>query len=543
VHSHTHRPIAVFLVLLSCIFFLCAGLLLAPLIGIEGDEPLFVQAMYAPRVELYTVELRQHKIPLMLMTYVGTLKSWIYTPIFRVFGSGVMSLRVPVLLAGAATLWLLYLLLRRIAGDRAGLIGCAILAADSMYLVTTCFDWGPVALQHLLVLGGMLLTLRFYQERQAAALAGGFFLFGLALWDKALALWMLSGLGLGVISTFPRQFFATLTKRRLAVALAVLAFMVGSLPLLIFNINNHWDTFRGNFQLDTSGLGGKAKLLAQTAKGGGLLGWLTAPNWQTPVPRLPHGIIQQASAKISAIAGNPHSSLQLYLFVLALLISPLAGRTALRTIAFCLAVMTVAWLQMALNANTGGSVHHTILMWPLPAIIMAVSLAGVSRRLGRAGIPAIGLLLAIVLGSGWLLTNQYYAEAVRYGGGQSWTDGIYPLSRYLETVPKKYVFTLDWGIADPLRMLNGGRLMLATGNEQTSKPEVSPEDRAIVMRMLTDPDNIYVAHTRAYEMFEGSLAKFLKYAGEMGYAPELIQTVDDSLGRPVYEIYRFKPKA
>ena len=129
-HSHTHRPGPIFLVLLSCSFFLFAGLLLAPLIGIEGDEPLFVQAMYPPRVELYTVEIMHRKVPLMLMTYVGTLKSWIYTPIFQVFGSGVMSMRVPVLLAGSASIWLLYCLLRRIAGPRTGVIGCALLAAD-----------------------------------------------------------------------------------------------------------------------------------------------------------------------------------------------------------------------------------------------------------------------------------------------------------------------------------------------------------------------------------------------------------------------------
>ena len=51
-----------------------------------------------------------------------------------------------------------------------------------------------------------------------------------------------------------------------------------------------------------------------------------------------------------------------------------------------------------------------------------------------------------------------------------------------------------------------------------------------------------MAHTKAFEMFEGSAAKFLKYAGEQGFAPELIQTVADSHGRPVYEIYRFKAK-
>ena len=117
--------------------------------------------------------------------------------------------------------------------------------------------------------------------------------------------------------------------------------------------------------------------------------------------------------------------------------------------------------------------------------------------------------------------------------------GPMPFSRYPATwkrVPKRYVFTLDWGIADPLRLLNGGRLMLATGNEQTSKPEVSPEDRAIVLRMLNDPENLYVAHTKAFELFEGSAAKFVEVCrGGRVCAANCCQTVSDSHGRPVYE--------
>ena len=101
----------------------------------------------------------------MLMSYLGTLKSWIYRPIFQLFGTGVSAMRVPMLLAGAASVWLFYLLLRRIAGERAAVIGCGLLAADSLYLLTICFDWGPVALQHLLLICGMLLLFGFYQER------------------------------------------------------------------------------------------------------------------------------------------------------------------------------------------------------------------------------------------------------------------------------------------------------------------------------------------------------------------------------------------
>ena len=130
------------------------------------------------------------------MSYLGCLKTLIYSPIFRLFGNGAYAVREPALLFGAASVWLFFLLLRRIAGNRAGLVGCWLLAADSLYLLTTCYDWGPVALQHLLIVGGVLLLMRFYQTKSNASLALGFLLFGLALWDKALALWMLSGFGI-----------------------------------------------------------------------------------------------------------------------------------------------------------------------------------------------------------------------------------------------------------------------------------------------------------------------------------------------------------
>ena len=73
-----------------------------------------------------------------------------------------------MLLAGVASVWLFFRLLDRIAGRRAAIIGCTLLAVDSTYLLTVCFDWGPVALQHLLLVAGLLLLVRFYQLRGLA---------------------------------------------------------------------------------------------------------------------------------------------------------------------------------------------------------------------------------------------------------------------------------------------------------------------------------------------------------------------------------------
>jgi len=536
VKPHTQRLGITCVALISCIFFFTAGLAFLPHLGVEDDEALFAEGIYTPRSELYSIRIGQSDAPIMLMSYVGALKSWIYEPIFGFFGAGVLTLRVPMLLAGTGSVWLFYLLLRRVAGQRAAVIGCVLLAVDSSYLLTALFDWGPVALQHLLLLGGTFMLVRFYQQRGHSDLAWGFFLLGLALWDKALAVWLLSGMGIAAILTVPRQILAVATRRR--VAIAVMSFVVGALPLLIYNATNHWVTFRGNFRREPGGIAAKAPVLLATATGQGLFGYLTDEDWQTPEPHRPAGILETVSARISALAGHPRRDLLPYALALAVLLALVARGNDLRAILFALITAAVAWVQMAITVSTGGSVHHTILLWPLPQVVVAVSLASASRRSGRAGIPALAAVLAVSLISSALVMGEYHAMMVRNGGGQSWDDAIFRLSDRLKQIPAQNVLPLDWGIFDSLRLLNQGKLPLANGSDQVTKPEMNAEDREIADRMIAEPRNLYIAHTKAFEFFPGNSAKLLKYAAAAGYRREDVAVIPDSFGRPVYELYR-----
>ena len=99
--------------------------------------------------------------------------------------------------------------------------------------------------------------------------------------------------------------------------------------------------------------------------------------------------------------------------------------------------MIVAWAQMAVTANAGGSVHHAILLWPLPQMVIAISFAAASRRLGSAGIPAVALVLVALMISGMLVTNEYFCLIVRNGGSLNWTDAIFRLSDYLKGLKGK----------------------------------------------------------------------------------------------------------
>jgi 4-amino-4-deoxy-L-arabinose transferase-like glycosyltransferase len=521
----------------ACLFFFLAGRAFLPHLGIQNDEALFASVLYQPRAAAFMLHIGHSRVPLMLMSYLGTLKALLYSPIFRVLGTGVSALRAPVLLAGVASVWLFFLLLRRVGGERTAVIGCGLLAVDSMYLLTACFDWGPVALQHLLLVAGLLLLTRFYQTSQDLALVVGAFLLGLAMWDKALAVWMLTGIGIAGILTFRRQIFAVTTIRR--VATGALAFALGALPLIIYNADEKLATFRSNMARDTSNIPGKARLLMETADSGGLFGWMVNEDWQAPAPHQPEGWVQQASAHISSLAGHPRHNLMLYAFALALLLAPLARGDALRAILFALIAMAVAWGQMAVTANAGGSVHHTILLWPFPEMVIAVSFAAASRRLGRAGIPSVAAVLLVLMVSGALVTNEYYSLMLRNGGSQNWTDAIFRLADYMKGVPSKGIYCADWGIMDSLRLLNRGKLPLNVGTDPIRKPELSADDRAYLERMISEPGHVFIAHTKDYEFFEGVNAKLLKYAAESGYERAMLAVIPDGWGRPVYEVYHF----
>jgi len=522
------------LAIAACAFFFLAAQPFLPLLGIQNDEAIFMASFLEPRGGTIA-RIGAVRLPVMLVSYTGALKAWVYRPIFAVFAPNAWSLREPAVLAGAASLWLFFLFLRRIAGKRAAVIGCGLLAVDAVYLLTLSFDWGPVALQHLLLIGALLALVRFHQEGDHRALAGGFFLLGLAMWDKALAIWMLSGMGLAALALFRRQIARLVTKRRLAIA--VLGFGLGALPLIAYNATHRFDTFRGQ-TYDASEIPQKAGILLNTIRGDGLFGWLVNEDWQTASPHAPRAAIEKASSAASELAGKPRLSLLLYAFVLALLVAPLARGGELRAILFALIVMAVQWIQMAITVGAGASLHHTILLWPLPQLAAGVSFAAASRRIGRAGLPVAAAILAVSMASGALQINEYYRHAWRNGGSASWTEAIYPLARYAAGAKASAIYGVDWGILDSLRLIGEGQLPLDPVFGAIS-PDLEAGDLPRVMKALADPNALFLTHSTQFEFFAGRNEKLIKIAGTAGYRSDMVASFSDSFGRPIFEAYRF----
>src|SRR4051794_5053592 len=174
------RPANIF-ALCCCLLFVFSASLWIWLPGIQTDEALFTAGIYAPFDQsAHKVRIFGHDYVLMVMTYVGTLKSRIWSPIFRAFGVTAASIRLPAVLIGAVSVWWFYRLVLRTLGSRAAILACGLLATDSLYMLTIRWDWGPVALQHTLLIGGMLGIVAWWQDGRRLWLGLGFFAFGLA---------------------------------------------------------------------------------------------------------------------------------------------------------------------------------------------------------------------------------------------------------------------------------------------------------------------------------------------------------------------------
>src|SRR5215470_3472048 len=82
--------------------FVAAGVRFATRFGLSPDEVLFVGAARDPRGALCA--LRFLDLPVLIMPYIGALKSYVFMPIFRLAGVTTLSIRLPMVLCGAVTI-------------------------------------------------------------------------------------------------------------------------------------------------------------------------------------------------------------------------------------------------------------------------------------------------------------------------------------------------------------------------------------------------------------------------------------------------------
>jgi 4-amino-4-deoxy-L-arabinose transferase-like glycosyltransferase len=473
----------------ALMFFAGAACLFIPKIGIEADEVLFVPPVYH-YAAVGSVKIGRHQLPTMLMSYVGADKTWLLAAIIKAIPPSTWSLRLPAVLIGILSLWLLFATVRRLANDRVAAALVCLLATDPMFLLSTTMDWGPVALTHLFFIAALYFAAR---EKPMIFLAS--ISLGLAFWDKGTAVWTLPGLFLCMLVFFPGVVRAHASLVNVAKALA--GFAIGAWPFLRYNMLTHWATFRDNARFSTDGMPDKLRVMGVTLNGQGMFDWLVlggTPLWYTLAPvGIAAAVILLFNRRVAPIGPLAHFALFTGLFT---------------------------WISMLSAASGGTSIHHTILVWPwLP--LFALCVLGYALNGKQFGIAVAAMAISNIVMIG------LYAERARdYGPGPHWSDASFELPALIQSVPAdRKIATIDWGIDLPAIFLTGGSRRIEDRTFlDTSSPDFVAE--ATGTQFLT--------RVAEEEVKTGNNAKFDAAIGKLGLVRRVDRVISDRHGRPFY---------
>ncbi|MGA2879517.1 MAG: hypothetical protein ABSG13_11240 [Bryobacteraceae bacterium] len=498
-----------------------------------------------PTSTVFEAHIFHREIPLMLLSYLGALKSWIYFPILTRIRPSYLTIRLPVLLIGTLTVWLFTWFLERAHGRRVAWVGGLLLATDTVFLLTTCFDWGPVALQHLLSLAGMAMLLKFTSTGRRSTLFWGFFWFGLALWDKALFLWLFSGLAVAAVALFPREVWLRCTPRNLGLAAGGL--LLGALPLAAYNVAFNFDTFRSNSSFSLSQIPSRLHALRITWSGEILWDYMAHAPWAPGAQREPATELEDVSAEVHSAAGvryHYHNEMEPAFWGGLALLPALWFTRARKTMLFCLIAMLVAWFQMAITKDAGLGAHHVVLLWPLPHWFLAVAFVEAARwrplQWKHAGTILLACTVLFLAVDNLLLTNEYFYQLASYGPTKNWSDAIFRLSDEAGHIKSHELIVDDWGILNPLVALHRNRLPLVYADQSFLAPGTAENYRQRAIKRVAE--EVWIGHTPEFQQWSGVNERIVRVAREAGFEKQLIQTVPDRNGRPVFEIFRFVRK-
>lgn len=494
------------------------------------DAALELACLYPCSAPAWATQIFGKTVPWMVMTYLGSVKAWLFAPLLAVWPATVWTLRLPLLAVAALSAGLFAMLLRRLFGTRAAMGGSLLLAVDASYVLAGSIDFGPVVGLHVLWLAGVLLLLRFERQGGLGILALAFFCFGVALWHKALFLWMLGGLGIAGLVAFPRRVLGQVTAKRVGVAAG--AMLVGCLPLVVYNVQFPLRTFRiGDVVGESSSVSHKLLILRRTLDGSVLQGFLNEEAW-VETRKAPETSAAKASVAVAQAFGAIRSNTVPWFAGAALLLTPwLLVTEGRQAVVFCWTYLAVVWAQMALVGKTGGSIHHVLLLWPVPQMLLVIAGREVARR-WRQGIWVAVAGLSLMVTGNLLLLNQYYADLATKGPGPVFTDAVEPLRARLEAGDAEQILTVDWGYQATLCLQSKGRLPVQA---------VEFGDREQLGLWIRQPATVFVAHSPQVELAAGVHEKLRGAARELGWERQVTAVIADRNGRPRFELWRFEP--
>jgi 4-amino-4-deoxy-L-arabinose transferase-like glycosyltransferase len=495
------------------------------------------------------LHLAGRTLPLMVMDYKGVVHTYWALPFLWALGINVFALRLSCLFLSVLTMALTHRFVRQLYDGRVAAMALLLLAVNPSFLFWS--RQGALWTTAMLTCGmGALAALAAWRHTgRDWALVAGAFLLGLGLSAKLPFLWFPMALAISVAlyhvagrrrGWIPER--AALSLRHCIIAL--LALMLGLLPLLIYNLQTGGtlDVLLRNLRTSYYGVNNLAYLPNLKARWNHLRALLNGSAfWYLGGPY--HDPILPVAFWVSAVA----------LLACGFRLAIRRGSTSER---FCpstggkdsgqpadVLIRLFPLVMMALMVLQSGATvsglwpEHYLLLLPFPQVVIALGLDLLRpqcrrrRRLAWLLPLAMALLMAGQLRVD-LLTHRALA---RSGGFSAHSDASYRLAEYLEGKGRP-VIAMDWGIQATVQFLTQGRVnpVERFGFQNLEHPST---DFAVAMApYLEDRDTYYIFHAPEETVYEGRREVFEELVRQRGLVPDGKRIIYDRSARPLFVI-------
>ena len=482
--------------------------------GIQYDEAGFVNAATL-RVPGIFIAHSSFGIPTMIFAYTGALKSWLYEPVFAIFGTGPAAIRVPVVLLSSAGLILLFLAVRDLVNRPVALLAFVTLCFDNSVFWLTRDDVGPSAIEFFLKCAAVFCAARW--ARAPGVRWTGLLVVVLALGvsNKLNFIWTVDAAvaASAVVIVLYRRSLGR-HVRDLAVWCAGLAAVYGAFL---------WYYLANRASINSGGVGPGAITHTWTQFQVGTRAILSGTWFYN------YALGHLASRDLVAWV-------LLVLFATGAVRSVFGARANLPVALLALATILIAFQCLMTRQATAG--WHFISIYPTVIVVAAygtyVVAEGVLGSKARVAVALACVGAASLAYSGTLMA-KYYRAISRDTSNPAWSPRIYQLSSYLQTQPGT-VYAADWGISVSLFALHPARRYRDLEFELESS---APASLAAVAHEVagTPGPKLVVAHGPSHLEFPTSLRDMQEaFRGHL----RRIRTFTEGDGSVLYEVYRYE---
>ncbi|HSE39445.1 MAG TPA: glycosyltransferase family 39 protein [Acidobacteriota bacterium] len=531
-----------FLAYAAIALYLICSLLFLEKPGLYYDETFFVNVALGNKdgsfIEL-EAPIGKYRIPLMLMPYIGALKSYFYFPIFKFFGTSPATVRLPPIFLGLLTFFLTYLVVRNTLGSKIGVASIILFATDPSFIFMNKLDLGPIAFMMLFKMLSLLLLFRWLKEGSAWMLFLACLIMGLGIFDKVVFLWYVAAVAISLLLVFWPTVKTVLNAKRLVIStFCIFLFLI---PPLIANVRSSWNLFKQRNVLNTSLIETfrfRRILFDNTLDGRALYQWVNLEDLASKSP--PPNANNKNLLKVDSVLRSLPvvHTLMSYATIFSIVLLPLFTLFGWiddrRFVIFylCVFVLTATFIYIT-DMATGP--HHVLMLYPFQYVLIATLLFGTQNKFSSRMLIRVFVLILLVLAN-LIIDARYVSSFGLMGGSGTWSDAIYDLAKYGQKQNNKTFLLMDWGLSNQLLVLQGSGI-----NKQNAAIDFinipSEDEKLSAMEPLFGAKNAFFVFFVPNFEAQPSLSYFKKALQTTGREYRLTKSFNERSGNPVYLVY------